>query len=69
MASLCGVPPTSLPKSRIFGIEIAVRQALDDSGSFGRVVKSFGGLFECKGYALCRVFLHEVLIRFHLIDC
>ena len=56
-------------KQDIFGIEIAVRQAVDDPGGFGRIVKWFGGLFECKGYALCRVFLHEVLIRFHLIDC
>lgn len=53
----------------IFGIEIAVRQALDDPGSFSGVVKSFCGLFEFEGYVLCRVFLHGVLIRFHLIDC
>lgn len=50
MASLCGVPADQFTeKQDIFGIEIAVRQALDDSGSFGRVVKSFGGLFEFEG--------------------
>lgn len=53
----------------IFGIEIAVRQSLDDSSSFGRIVKSFGGLFEFEDYTLYRGFLHGVLIRFHVIDC
>ena len=56
-------------QQNIFGIEIAVRQALDDPGGFGRIVKSFGRLFEFEGYTLCRVFLHGVLIRFHVIDC
>lgn len=56
-------------KQDIFGIEIAVRQAVDDPGGFGRIVKSFGRLFEGEGDALCRVFLHRILIRFHVIDC
>ncbi len=53
----------------IFGIEIAVSQALDDPGGFGGIVKAFGGLSRFGGYALCGVFLHGVLIRFHSIDC
>ena len=53
----------------IFGIEIAVSQALDDPGGFGGIVKAFGGLSRFGSYALCGVFLHGVLIRFHSIDC
>ena len=49
--------------------EIAVHQALNDPGGFSGVVKAFGGLFEFEGYALCRVFLRRILIRFHVIDC
>ena len=86
---------TLIEKQDIFGIEIAVRQSLDDSSSFGRIVKFFRGLFGLRfwlwsklpgrlfrrgngllfglgtfrGYALCRLFLHRVLIRFHLVDC
>lgn len=52
----------------IFGVEISICQSSDDPGSFGRVVKTFCGLFEFEGYALCRVFLRGILIRFHLID-
>lgn len=39
------------------------------SGRLRQDRKSFGGLFECEGYALSSVFLHGVLIRFHVIDC
>ena len=51
----------------IFGIEIAVSQALDDPGGFGGIVKAFGGLSRFGDYALCSVFLHGVLIRFHVV--
>lgn len=42
----------------IFGIEIAVGEDADDLRGFGGIVKTFD-----------RLFLHGVLIRFHVIDC
>ena len=80
-------------KQDIFGIEIAVRQAVDDPGGFGGVVEHFRRLFRLRfwfwdelpgrlfrrgygslfgvgvfgGYGLCRLFLHGVLIRFHVV--